>query len=216
MQTRNGDRLAVVLVMVCVAAAGCGSAKPNTAPATHAPSGAGSAANTPTAAGSNEAPVAPESNPPGDIPDNQAFVAYRSDPGGFQVKVPEGWARADSAGDVTFTDHLNTIQLTWQAASSPPSVDRANAVDVPALQRSQPAFQLTRVTTVSLPGGPAVLIEAQENSPPNSVTGRRYRLDVQRYLFGKGGQQAVLLLSSPVGADNVDPWKMVSESFRWR
>jgi hypothetical protein len=160
--------------------------------------------------------VPAESNPPGDIPDNQVFITYKSDPGAFQVRVPEGWARADATGGVTFTDHLNTVQVTWQPAPTPPSVDRAKSTDVPQLQRSQLAFQLRKVATANLPGGSAVLIDAQENSPPNTVTGKQYRLDVLRYVFFHNGQQAVLALSSPAGADNVDPWKLVSESFRWR
>jgi hypothetical protein len=43
-----------------------------------------------------EHPIAPEKNPPGDIPDNQVFVEYRS-PLGFAIKVPEGWARRQTS-----------------------------------------------------------------------------------------------------------------------
>ncbi|MFD8289286.1 hypothetical protein ACFV2B_13865 [Streptomyces lavendulae] len=51
------------------------------------------------------APAPAESNPAGDIPDDQAFVAYHSDRGGFTVKVPEERSRTDAAdGAVTFTD----------------------------------------------------------------------------------------------------------------
>ena len=34
-----------------------------------------------------------EVNPPGDIPDNQAFVPYTSSSGGYTISMPEGWAR---------------------------------------------------------------------------------------------------------------------------
>jgi len=34
------------------------------------------------------------------------------------------------------------------------------------------------------------------------------------YRHGRGG--AVIDLSSAVGSDNVDPWRIVSESFRWK
>ena len=83
------------------------------------------------------------------------------------------------------------------------------------MQRTQPAFQLRKVSTAGLPGGTAVVIDAQEDSPPNSVTAKHYRLDVLRFQFFQNGKQAVLTLSSPAGSDNVDPWKLVSESFRW-
>jgi hypothetical protein len=41
-----------------------------------------------------EKALAPEKNPPGDIPDSQVFVVYRL-PQGLSLKVPEGWARKD-------------------------------------------------------------------------------------------------------------------------
>jgi hypothetical protein len=41
------------------------------------------------------------------------------------------------------------------------------------------------------------------------------RQDVQRYTFWKNGNQVVLTLSGAVGADNVDPWHIVTDSFRW-
>src|SRR4051794_355078 len=50
---------------------------------------------------------APEVNPAGDIPDNQAYVAYAPPGGGFTVKVPEGWSRSSAGGAVVFTDKLN-------------------------------------------------------------------------------------------------------------
>jgi hypothetical protein len=37
----------------------------------------------------------------------------------------------------------------------------------------------------------------------------------QRYLFWHDGQQAVLTLTGPKNADNVDPWRLVSNSLRW-
>jgi hypothetical protein len=47
------------------------------------------------------------------------------------------------------------------------------------------------------------------------VTGRQYRLVVERFYFYQNGRGAALSLSSAVGSDNVDPWRKVSESFRW-
>jgi hypothetical protein len=48
------------------------------------------------------------------------------------------------------------------------------------------------------------------------VTGRQYRLVIERFELQRGGHGAVLSLSSAVGSDNVDPWRIVSESFRWK
>jgi hypothetical protein len=216
-------RLAAVAVLVGgLAAGGCSGASKTSPPGAagsatpsgSAATGGSTAPGAPSA--SAQAPLPPEDNPPGDIPDNQAFVTYGSDSGSFQVRVPEGWGRTDGTGTVTFTDHLNTVQVNWRPAAAPPSVDRANAQDVPELQRTRLAFNLKKVSTATMPGGAAVLIQSQENSEPNVVTSKQYRLDVLRFLFSRNGQEAVLMLSSPAGADNVDPWKVVSESFRWR
>jgi hypothetical protein len=162
-----------------------------------------------------ESPVPPENNPPGDIPDNTAFVPYRSAPGGFTVSVPEGWARTTSGTSVMFTDKLNTVVVNWHPAAAAPTVASAKADEVPKLKQTTRAFTLIGVDTSSLPAGSAVLVRYQANSDPNPVTGRQYRLDVLRYELFKNGEQGVITLLSPVGADNVDPWNAVTQSFAW-
>ncbi len=89
------------------------------------------------------------------------------------------------------------------------------AGDVPALAAQTPAFQLEGVSAAALPAGPAVLTTYRANSPANPVTGKKYRLDVQRYTVVHQGQRVDVTLSSPVGADNVDPWRIVSQSITW-
>ncbi|MFC4890544.1 hypothetical protein [Streptomyces beijiangensis] len=72
------------------------------------------------------------------------------------------------------------------------------------------------MSTVQRKGGTAVLALYRVQSPPDQVTGKSVQQDVERYAFRKkGGGQAVLTLSGAVGADNVDPWRIVTDSFRW-
>ncbi len=163
----------------------------------------------------SQKPVPAESNPPGDIPDNTVFVPYTAKAGGFSIKVPEGWARATASSSVTFTSALNSVEASWTATLTAPTVASAKTTDVPALRQSELAFTLQSVKSVTLSGGSAVLITFQENSPPNAVTGKQYRMDVERFELSRAGTEAILTLTSPVGADNVDPWRTVSESFRW-
>jgi len=163
----------------------------------------------------SEKPVPTEDSPPGDIPDNIAFVRYRSRDGGFSITAPEGWSRTTSKHGVNFTDKLNTVQVSWAAASSAPTVKSAHADEVPLLQQTVRAFSLTSVKLATLPAGPAVLISYQDNSEPNRVTGKQYRQDVLRYELFHAGMQVDVTLLSPVGADNVDPWRIVTESFTW-
>jgi hypothetical protein len=52
-------------------------------------------------------------------------------------------------------------------------------------------------------------------SAPDPVTGKSVTLMVDRYEFGHGGKLATLELSTPEGVDNVDAYRMISESFKW-
>src|SRR5438477_12565237 len=82
-----------------------------------------------------EKAVAPEHNPPGDIPDTQVFVTYAS-PLGFAIKVPEGWSRANDAQSVRFSDKYDTIEIAVSSLDSAPTVDSLNAGQVPELAKT--------------------------------------------------------------------------------
>jgi hypothetical protein len=185
--------------------------------ATRTPRSGQTAKPQPTGTGvPSQAPVAVEQHPPGDISDTIAYVAHTSTKGGFSIKVPEGWAQTNSSTSVNFTDKLNTVDMTWAPAASAPTVSSAKKMEVPTLRQSVLAFKLTSVTTASLPAGPAVLVTYEDNSAPSPVTGKQYRQTVLRYELFHNGQEKVLTLLSPVGADNVDPWRIVTESLQWR
>ena len=195
-----------------LAACSSGSATGTSAPGTTASSATRSGPGSPTEAPvSSEAAVPAESNPPGDIPDNTVFVPYHTAKGGWTVTVPEGWSRTTKGTTVTFTDKLNTVQVD-AGPGTPVTLSSARKTDVPALANTTRAFKLTSVTKVTLPAGPAVLISYQANSDPNAVTGKQYRLDVLRYELFHAGTRSTLTLLSPVGADNVDPWRIVTQS----
>jgi len=188
---------------------------PTSATSTPAPTETGASAPSSTEAPvPTEAPAPTESNPPGDIPDNVAFVPFTTK-SGVTVSTPEGWARTTTPSSVTFTDKLNTVVVSWEKGSQP-TVASAKSQDVKALAASTRAFHLVSVSTATLPAGPAVVITYQANSEPNSVTGKQYRLDVVRYELFHAGQRVSLTLLSPVGSDNVDPWRIVTESLSWK
>ncbi len=159
---------------------------------------------------------ATEVNPPGDIPDNQAFVSYTYDPGGYTVKVPEGWARSSGGGAVTFTDKLNTVRLSSTSASSAPTVASAKSDEVPAIKADQTNVAVQDVTTVDRSAGTAVEIRYLRDGAPSQVTGKTVREAVERYEFYRNGTEAIITLSGPKGADNVDPWRTVTDSFSWQ
>jgi hypothetical protein len=158
--------------------------------------------------------VPAESNPPGDIPDNLAFVAYRNKAGGYRFVHPEGWAQVTHNTSVSFTDKLNGVAVAVTHAKSAPTVGSAKSVDVPRLQNSVPAFELRSVSAVTPPAGTAVLIVFRRNSDPDPVTGRRYRDEVNEYLVWHNGREVRFDLYGPVGADNVDAYRTMSQSLR--
>jgi hypothetical protein len=185
-------KLAVLLPVAALAVAGCGSDTTTTVN-----------------------PNAKEHSPPGDIPDNQVFVAYKPAGGGFTVKVPEGWAKRASGTGVVFTNHFNSVAVDAGTAKRLPTPAQARSVVVPALAKANPGFRLVSVNVLRRPAGAALHIVYEARSRPDPVTGKRTVQTVERYAFFRKGQQAVLTLSGARGADNVDPWRTVSSSLRW-
>jgi hypothetical protein len=141
-------------------------------------------------------PAPKEVSPAGDIPDNQAYVVFQAPGAPYSVKVPEGWSQTSSGTSVRFTDKLNTIQLQWSGA----------APAVPAGAKA---------STVKRKAGPAQRTTYLAKSQPDPVTGRTRTNAVERYVFSHNGTRAILTLSGPKGADNVDPWRLVTDSVRW-
>jgi hypothetical protein len=159
-------------------------------------------------------PNAAEVSPAGDIPDNQVYVSYSPPGAGYQVKVPEGWSRASQGGAIAFTDKLNTIQLDSSAASSAPAVADGQA-ELQQLAGTVPGFKPGNVSTVKRSAGTALLITYTGNGAPDPVTGKVVPNAFERYEFFHNGRLATLTLSGPVGADNVDPWMIVTDSLQW-
>lgn len=180
---------------------------PQTSPAATAP------AATTTVPGAID-PNAPELVEPGDIPDNQVFVSYPSADGTYSVKVPEGWARTEGGGVVTFTDKYNSIALQSSTATAAPTVDSVKASGLSDVS-SDPTFTPIDVQPVTRKAGTGVLATYEIGSPPNPVTGKKALLSVERYVFFHNGAVVTMTLSGAKGADNVDPWKIVSDSLAW-
>lgn len=161
-----------------------------------------------------ETAVAPERNPPGDIPDSQVFIDYSGQ--GYSLKVPEGWARSGDPSAVQFVDKLDGVSLTLLPMVSAPTADWAGTTYAQTLTDQGRAVQDIAVTTQHRPAGEVIRVSYTVNSEPNPVTSKQVRLEAQRYLFWKSGQLATLTLWAPAGADNVDQWLLMSEAFRWQ
>jgi hypothetical protein len=64
--------------------------------------------------------------------------------------------------------------------------------------------------------GPGEKKTLTRQSVSDPVTGKSVPLLVDVYEYENGGKVAVLELSTPEGVDNVDAYRMISESFKWR
>lgn len=211
MAARTRTYAVVGLTLAAAVTAGCSGS------GSHAGSG-GPASGSATVSGRNQ-PAPTESNPPGDIPDNQVYVAYRPTGGsytGFTLKVPEGWARTSQGDTTAFTDKLNTVKITAASASGAPTSGSVTEAVVPQLRSQVQKFSSPKVSEVTRHAGRVVLLTYQGDSAKDPVTGKVVRDAFERYAFYRAGHEVDLTLSGPVKADNVDPWRIVSDSFTWR
>jgi hypothetical protein len=157
----------------------------------------------------------PETIPAGDIPDSQAFVPYTAADGTFTVSVPEGWSRGADGPATVFTAKYNSVRVESAPAAAAPSVASAQATELPSIQQGAPGYQQGNVTAAMRKTGPVILITYRASSPNDTVTGKTVQQEVERYEFWRGGTEVVLTLASPVGSDNVDPWRTITDSFQW-
>jgi hypothetical protein len=146
----------------------------------------------------------------GDIPDNQIFLTFRNSSAGYSIKYPEGWAQQGRGGHVTFRDKNNIVRVV--VAAGPAPTKAGVQAEVAGLQG---ATAQGAVQALTISGRPALKVVYSSESAPNSVTGKRVKLVVDRYYLWQGGRHAVVDLGTPQGVDNVDAYRMMIESFRW-
>jgi hypothetical protein len=212
---------ALLAVGVAAAIAGCGSSNNSTSGSAAGSQAAARSSATSSAVASSSTtgggvnPNAPETLPPGDIPDTIAYVPYAVPGHGLTFSTPEGWSRRSTPGGVIFTDKLNTVELVDTHALGPITVASARQTEVRKLAATVKGFKLRSVSVVSRPAGEAVRIKYLGYSTPDPVTGKFGVLAFERYEFFHNGREVSLVLSSPLGSDNVDPWRNVTSSLRF-
>jgi hypothetical protein len=207
----------LLLVLAAGLIAGCGgSSQPATSGAAAPGSGAtqgttatGSGAGAPGALSADARSAAT-----GDIPDNQVFLTFRERSARFSIKYPEGWTQSGTNSAVTFRDKNNLVRVLVRPAATPTTASVSSQLT--ALRAANPALASTAPRAIALPAGSAIRARYTTVTAPNPVTGRRVKLVVDRYELARGGRVAIVDLGTPVGVDNVDAYRMMIESFRWR
>lgn len=192
------------LALACVALAGCGRGAPSHDTGTSA-----------AAQPAGEAPSDAQSAATGDIPDNQAFLTFTDSATGYSIRYPEGWTRTSRHGEVTFQDRANVIHVA--IASDPAPTVAAVAAAVARLRSADPTIASSGAPhRVVIDGSPMIKVTYTRLSKPDPVTGKRLPVMVDRYEYARGGRTATVDLATPKGVDNVDAYRMISRSFRWR
>jgi hypothetical protein len=193
--SRTAVAVAVGVTALTICAAGCGGSS-------SAPSGGGALAADARSAAT------------GDIPDNQTFLTFSNPQGGYSIRYPEGWARSGAGKDVTFRDKNNLVHIVV-ARGGLPDVAGVRA-ELAKLERSSPTLRAQAPQRVTIKGTPMVKVVYTTRSAPNPVTGKRVTLVVDRYELARNGARATVELGTPRGVDNVDGYRMMITSFRWR
>jgi hypothetical protein len=147
----------------------------------------------------------------GDIPDNQVFLVFRNARAGYSIRYPEGWAQQGAGATVVFRDKNNIVRIDVGVGPTP-----TIAVINRELRRLKAVRVVSAPQAVQLPAGRAFKVVYSTESAPNTVTGKRVTLVVDRYYLAQGRRRAVVDLGTPQGVDNVDAYRLMVESFRWR
>ena len=206
-------RVLIVLALSLLLAA-CGGSK-QAAPTTPAAAPTTSASTTTTAQSSpNALQGEAKAAATGDIPDNQVYVVFSNTRAGYSIKYPEGWAQSGSGNRVTIYDKNNLVRTVVQPGREP-TLAQVSA-ELQALKATTPSLRFQSPQRVQINGRPAITVVYTTASAPNPVTNKRVQLTVDRYYLAQGGKRAIIDLGTPVGVDNVDGYRLMVQSFRWR
>ena len=116
--------------------------------------------------------------------------------------------------DVTFSDKNNIVHIVVTSGGAPTAADVT--AELNRLKHSTPSLTFTPPRSITLTSGTAIKTTYTTLSAPNPVTGKSVLLVVDRYEFAKAGKRATVDLGTPKGVDNVDAYRRMINSFRWR
>ena len=215
---------AVLSILVAACSGSAGSATPS-AVAVGSPSAASSDALTETegpSASTDASAVPDESQAPdtggstaaGDVPDNAVFLTYQQASLGFSIQYVEGWQVTTQPDGVVIHDKDSSETVTVAALPSDVAA-YISSTDLPALQ-SQAGYKLVKQDSVKVGGSNYHHVVYHILSPADPVTGKQVPSTVDRYYVPGTSQLAVVSLSTPDGVDNVDAFRQMIESFRWK
>jgi len=116
---------------------------------------------------------------------------------------------------VTFKDKNNLVHIVVGSGAAPTT--KQASIELARLKRSNRSLTVTSPPRlVTIKGTPVTKSRYSTRSAPNPVTRKRVTLLVDRYQLAHKGKAATLDLGTPKGVDNVDAYRLMVESFKWR
>ena len=139
------------------------------------------------------------------------FIGFRDAAAAYSMKYPEGWAQRGSGAHVIFRDKNNIVRVVVTSGAPPTAASVRGDV-----ARSGAGHVQSGPQPITINGARVFKVVYTTESAPNAVTGKRVTLVVDRYYLSHAGKEAIVDLGTPVGVDNVDAYRLMIESFRWR
>jgi hypothetical protein len=150
----------------------------------------------------------------GDVPDNAVFLTYQQTSLGFSIQYVEGWQVTTQADGVLIHDKDSSESVS--VVSLPSDIAAyITSTDLPALQ-GQAGFKLVKQDSVKVGGATFNHLVYHVLSAADPVTGKQVPSTVDRYYVPGTSQLATVSLSTPDGVDNVDAFRQMIESFKWK
>lgn len=205
--------LGVSSLLICGALTACGGGSSGGAQVQSTSSSSGVSSSS-SGTGASALAAEAQSKATGDIPDTQVFLMFRNRAAGYSMQYPEGWALRGAGDDVTFQEKNNIIHVLVSRGPAP--TPASVTAELARERQGQPTLTYGATSSVSIQGAPVLKISYTTLSAPNPVTGKRVQLLVDRYVYAHAGKVSLLDLGTANGVDNVDAYKLISRSFRWR
>jgi hypothetical protein len=130
------------------------------------------------------------------------------------MQYPEGWVQRGGGSDVTLQDKNNLVRILVRPGTALSAAQVSQ--ELQRQKQTTPSLQAGAPSSVMVGGKQAIKVSYTTQSAANPVTGKRVLLLVDRYVVAGSGRYAIVDLGSPKGVDNVDAYKMMIGSFRWR
>jgi hypothetical protein len=151
--------------------------------------------------------------PGGDIPDTAVYLRYTGR--GLSIEYVEGWLQTTTMHGILFNDKDSAVAVELKPRLRESLSAYVQRVDLPRLAHTA-GFKRGPLSRDSIGGYNSVRLSYRGRSEPDQVTGKTVALQIDRYYVNGPHALALITLSTPLGVDNIDAFRRIAHSFRFR